>query len=78
VREFEFLQSAELTLLTERRRHVPWGLAGGVHGRSGRNWKNDVPLPGKVHLTMKAGDRLKIETPGGGGWGLPETGGESG
>jgi N-methylhydantoinase B len=69
IREFGFLQPATITLLTERRRHAPWGLAGGEAGMSGRNLLNGVPLPGKVSLGVKAGDTLTIETPGGGGWG---------
>ena len=71
VREYEFLEAAEFTLLTERRRHAPWGLAGGAPGRPGANFLNDRPLPGKVHGRVRPGDRLRIETPGGGGWGRP-------
>lgn len=69
VREFEFLAPAQVTLLTERRTHSPWGLQGGGGGQSGVNWLNGQKLPGKVSLQIKAGDRLCIETPGGGGWG---------
>lgn len=76
VREYEFLARAQVTLLTERRRHCPWGLAGGRPGACGRNLLNGQPLPSKVAMTVQAGDRLRIETPGGGGWGPPE--GEAG
>jgi N-methylhydantoinase B len=69
VREFELLAPASGSLLTERRRHAPWGLAGGEPGRMGENRLNGERLPGKCRLHLKAGDRLCIETPGGGGWG---------
>jgi N-methylhydantoinase B len=69
VREFEFLQAAQVTLLTERRTHRPWGLEGGEGGQTGSNSLNGKRLPGKTTLHLDAGDRLKIETPGGGGWG---------
>jgi N-methylhydantoinase B len=68
VREFEFLAAARVSLLTERRRHAPWGIDGGGDGAPGRNLFNGVPVPGKSALTVKRGDRLRIETPGGGGW----------
>jgi len=69
VREYEFLEPTEVTLLTERRRHAPWGLAGGGDGRAGRNLLNERDLPAKSSLNAKPGDRLILETPGGGGWG---------
>ncbi|MCB1874513.1 MAG: hydantoinase B/oxoprolinase family protein [Chromatiales bacterium] len=69
VREFLWLAPGEATLLTERRRRSPWGLAGGTAGSPGRNLHNGTVVPGKVHLHMAAGDRIRIETPGGGGWG---------
>ncbi len=69
LREFEFLAPARFTLLTERRRHAPWGAAGGGPGRTGRNLLNDRELPGKCHGEVAVGDRLAIETPGGGGYG---------
>lgn len=71
VREIEFLAPAQVTLLTERRRHAPWGLAGGGPGAPGTNRLNGAELPGKVSLPVQVGDRLTIETPGGGGWGAP-------
>jgi len=71
VREFEFLQEAEFTLLTERRRHAPWGLAGGADGARGVNLLNGETLPPKCHRRVKGGDRLVVETPGGGGYGRP-------
>jgi N-methylhydantoinase B len=69
VRELECLAPAHATLIGERRLHAPWGLAGGSSGSPGGQWHNGRPLPGKVALDMAAGDRLRIETPGGGGWG---------
>lgn len=70
IREFEFSGSAQVSLLTERRANSPWGIAGGSSGKPGVNWCNGKRLPGKVHLHLKSGDRLLIETPGGGGWGI--------
>jgi N-methylhydantoinase B len=69
VRELEFLAPASVTLLTERRTHRPWGLAGGKPGAAGLNLHNGKELPGKVAIEVAAGDRLRVETPGGGGWG---------
>ena len=69
VRSWKFLQAAQLTLLTERRSHAPWGLHGGKPGSRGRNLLNGVVLPAKCHLHVEAGDQLIIETPGGGGFG---------
>lgn len=69
VREFEFLAPAQVTLLTERRTHRPWGLAGGGDGAAGENLLNGRPLPAKVSLATQAGDRLTVETAGGGGYG---------
>ena len=68
-REFEFLAPARVTLLTERRRHAPWGAAGGGGGLAGVNSFNGKRVPGKVSLDAAAGDRLCIDTPGGGAWG---------
>lgn len=69
VREYEFLEAAEFTLITERRRHRPWGLAGGGAGQPGRNRFNGRPVPAKFNTRARPGDRLCIETAGGGGWG---------
>lgn len=72
VRVYRFLAAAEISLLTERRRHAPWGLAGGADGAPGAAWLNDEPLPGKANFRVEAGDVLRIETPGGGGYGVPK------
>lgn len=69
VREYQFLQPAEFTLLTERRTNQPWGLKQGQGARKGINTLNGKPIAGKVSVQAKKGDVLKIETPGGGGFG---------
>lgn len=69
IRSFRFLAPTQVTLLTERRHHRPWGVAGGGSGSSGVNKLNDNIIGAKVSLAVKAGDQLSIETPGGGGWG---------
>ena len=69
IREFEALAPMEATLLTERRRHGPAGGAGGSDGQPGANQCNGVGLASKMTLQLAAGDILRIETPGGGGWG---------
>ncbi len=69
IREFEFLAPAQATLLTERRSHRPWGMAGGDPGQAGVNLLNGEVVPGKTSLQLTQGDLLRIETPGGGGWG---------
>ncbi len=73
VREYEFLAETSVTLLTERRRHAPWGLNGGGAGHCGENLYNGEQLAPKVSLTAHPGDRLVIKTPGGGGWGQADT-----
>jgi len=78
VRELELLTDADVTLLSERRREAPYGLAGGLPGACGVNTVQRAgavevtALPGKVSLQLHPGDRLRIDTPGGGGWGAPE------
>ncbi|MEJ2141039.1 MAG: hydantoinase B/oxoprolinase family protein [Gammaproteobacteria bacterium] len=69
VREFEFLRPSTVTVLTERRRHVAWGLNQGEAGKAGSNRLNNQALPPKITFEVKTGDQLTIETPGGGGWG---------
>jgi N-methylhydantoinase B/oxoprolinase/acetone carboxylase alpha subunit len=74
VREIEFLAAAEVTVLSERRRFAPPGAAGGAAGRRGRNTLvrangRAARLAAKVSLRVEPGDRVRIETPGGGGWG---------
>jgi 5-oxoprolinase (ATP-hydrolysing) len=76
VRELQFLRPVQVSILSERRGpYAPFGLAGGEPGALGRNsllrygstdWQ---AFGGKVQFEAAAGDRLRIETPGGGGWG---------
>jgi N-methylhydantoinase B len=67
VREIEALAPMRFTLITERRRHAPAGHEGGADGGSGANLLNGSPLPSKAAGELAPGDRLRIETPGGGG-----------
>ncbi len=69
VRAYRFLEDAEVSLLSERRVHPPWGLAGGRPGKCGRNELEGRELPGKTRFFATAGQTLTIETPGGGGYG---------
>ncbi len=69
IREVEFLQPTQITLLTERRSHSPWGLAGGGDGQMGENRLDGELLPGKAFFIAQTGQKLSIKTPGGGGWG---------
>ena len=67
VREIEALAPMRFTLITERRRHPPRGRGGGEDGQAGLNMLNGKRLPSKAEGELKPGDRLRIETPGGGG-----------
>lgn len=73
VREIELLGAAQVTLLADRRKFGPYGLHGGRPGTRGRNTLiqngSETELPGKCNIQVSAGDILRIETPGGGGWG---------
>jgi len=73
VREYEVLTDVSLTLLTERRRNPPYGVQGGSPGGRGRNTLIrdgvETVLPGKIELQLRSGDRIRVETPGGGGYG---------
>jgi N-methylhydantoinase B len=75
VREVEMLVPAQLTLLAERRKFRPWGLKGGGDGAAGCAWivkaggEGEERLPGKCSRQFSQGDAVRIETPGGGGWG---------
>jgi N-methylhydantoinase B len=64
---------ARVSLQSDRRRYSPYGLDGGSDGTPGRNWLREKDgtvreLPGKVSLTLRAGETVGVETPGGGGW----------
>jgi N-methylhydantoinase B len=69
VRAFQFLEDTQLTVLSERRRHGPPGMAGGLPGLAGVNRLDGEIIPGKCHMNVRAGQVLRIETPGGGGFG---------
>jgi N-methylhydantoinase B len=74
VREIEALTDCEITLLSDRRQFGPWGLAGGSDGARGTASVIRVDgsvdaMPGKFSTRLRKGERIRIETPGGGGWG---------
>jgi len=74
IREIEVLTDCGVTLLAERRAHGPWGLAGGNPGAPGRasvirNGGLIEEMPGKFSTRLQSGERIRIESPGGGGWG---------
>jgi N-methylhydantoinase B len=71
VRELEALTEMRYSLITERRRHAPPGADGGENGQPGRNSVNGQELEPKASGTLNPGDRLRIETPGGGAHGKP-------
>ena len=71
IREYEFLQPMQVSILGERRSRGPWGAAGGGEGKPGVDRINGRRIPGRANVTAAAGDRLTIETPGGGGYGRP-------
>ena len=72
IREVEWLTAAQVTLLSDRRRIAPYGLAGGEAGQVGEAELlasgQTEGLAGKFSMAAKAGDRIVIKTPGGGGW----------
>jgi N-methylhydantoinase B len=75
IREIELLADAQVTLLADRRKFRPYGLQGGEEGASGNaaytpaEGGEEIVLPGKCSHKLSKGDILRIETPGGGGWG---------
>ena len=75
IRELEFLEPLELSIISQRRTRAPYGLCGGESGRAGRNHlirsgaSVGADLPSVVHVNVDRGDRLIVETPGGGGYG---------
>jgi N-methylhydantoinase B len=69
VREIEMLVPARMSLLADRRKRGPYGLYGGADGKPGANTVNGVQIRGKSSHQLQAGDRVRLETPGGGGWG---------
>ncbi len=73
VREYEFAVRTQVSVISERRRFAPYGLRGGENGAPGKNYLisggRKIPLCSKANLKAKPGDILRIETPGGGGYG---------
>ena len=74
IRELEVLTDASVTVLSDRRKLRPYGLGGGHDGAAGRTLisRQDgsvTTLPAKGNTHLKAGERVRVETPGGGGWG---------
>lgn len=72
IREIEVLTECDVTLLSERREHAPWGLHGGGDGAKGKTTVlrangTSEHMPGKFSTRLRAGDRVRIESPGGGG-----------
>ena len=73
IREVEFLKPLQISLLTQHRRIAPFGAEGGSSGKVGQQFLNGERLDGITAYSAEPGDRLRIETPGGGGWGMPES-----
>ncbi len=81
VREIEVLTDATVTILSDRRKSRPYGLAGGEPGAPGRTVilradGSTELMPSKGSTRLRRGERVRIETPGGGGWGRPAQDGE--
>lgn len=78
IREFEFLADLTVSIITNRRTTAPYGACGGLPGQPGRNLLirhggEPEALGSSATIEVRSGDRLRIETPGGGGWGAPQT-----
>lgn len=73
-RVFLFLEDASLSVIGERRFNAPWGLAGGEPGKPGQCLLDGEMLPPKCERAVRAGQRLEVRTPGGGGFGRPGSG----
>ncbi|KAK0469551.1 Hydantoinase B/oxoprolinase-domain-containing protein [Desarmillaria tabescens] len=80
VREIEFTRELDVAILSERRSIAPYGMRGGSPGQTGQNFwlrreadgsVTTIALGGKNECPMKPGDRIRIETAGGGGYGVP-------
>ncbi len=68
IREYAFLAPAQVTILSERRRHQPWGVFSGGDGSAGVNTLNGDVIAGKCSLAVEKGDVVTITTAGGGGY----------
>jgi 5-oxoprolinase (ATP-hydrolysing) len=74
VRQYRFLEDLHVSLLTQRRDSDPFGLECGERGTRGKNIRvladgTEIPLPHAASYAAKGGESLRVETPGGGGWG---------
>ena len=77
-RRVRFLKDMDVMILANHRSIPPYGLAGGADGATGRNWLeradgSRVEMSGTDRIRAKPGDTFVIETPGGGGFGTPDT-----
>jgi N-methylhydantoinase B len=76
VREIELLCDAQVSLLSDRRQRGPYSLDGGNSGCSGKvsafTGTGEIDIPAKGSVRLSKGDRIRLETPGGGGWGKKE------
>ena len=72
IREIEFLAPMRVSVLSERRVVPPYGMRGGGPGAPGMNLLNGNPLAHRVTVEVSPGDVLRVETPGGGAWGVAE------
>jgi N-methylhydantoinase B len=72
VRELRVLEGCRLSVLAERRRHAPPGRDGGADGALGRTLINGEEQPSKLTRQLRTGDVVRVESPGGGGYGAPE------
>ena len=78
IRRLRFLAPVQLSVLTQRRKSGPYGMAGGGEGHPGQQWiiRRDgirETLSSVSATALQPGDTFVIETPGGGGWGKPGT-----
>jgi N-methylhydantoinase B/oxoprolinase/acetone carboxylase alpha subunit len=73
IREYEFFVPTQVTIISERRRFSPYGIKGGQDGKKGKNVLfskgKKIPLKSKINIKVQPGDVLRVETPGGGGYG---------
>jgi len=82
VREIEVLTEAQVTLLADRGSRGPYGLSGGADGAPGRTVivrqdGSEQEIPGKTSIRLRSGERVRVESPGGGGWGGPDKTGKA-
>jgi N-methylhydantoinase B len=71
IREYQALAETEVSVISERRKHAPAGAAGGDPGRPGVNLVDGESVGGRTAVRLRPGAVLRVETPGGGGWGAP-------